>query len=341
MRKLSILAFLLVLVLFSSCESEENYTISKHKNSQIISLYNYRNIKYTPICTQITEDDINDAITSILISNSSTEKVTNRSDVRCGDTVYVDYLVLYEENILQVYNQIKIAIGKGLFNEQFESNLISAKIGEKTIFKHKIEDENNKEFFGKTVTIEATVTSIYQVFECELTDSFVKEKFNLNSVDEFYIMIESSLAKESSEEDKIRNGMAVLKIIFDNSKFLINAEELNKAFSSIYGQHTQLAYTYDLEFNDYLHDILNMSKADFENFCYSESRFQLMTPLIIHEIAERENIQVTDDELLVAQYEAGYSDLDILKSPYLKTELTMKILKDKVCSFLVSENVTE
>ena len=78
---------------------------------------------------------------------------------------------------------------------------------------------------------------------------------------------------------------------------VINKEEFEQTRTFVLSKYRDIANIYDMELSEYVEKILNMNESDFENFCDDEAVTQIQMKLVIEEIAQRENIVISQNEL--------------------------------------------
>lgn len=336
-RKLIFVFILICSVICVGC-SKDNYSWTQKAESSIIEMSCYTGLQYEPFNTLITDEDVEKAIDSKLYSAAEMKIINSRSNVVDGDSIFVDYVVSYQGKVLNVYNDIKFTVGEGTFDIEFEKNMLSAHRGETIEFCYLIKDKEHK-LYNKTVQIEAVVTAIYRVEDYVLSDEYVSEHFGIDTVDEFVDSIVSSLEKTRDAEDRVRNAYAILKEICRNSSFIINRDEFELIRNSIVSKYHDIANVYNMDISEYINDILDMNQSEFEVFCENEALMQIQMDLAIHEIAQRENIVITNNELKECAKSKGYSELDLLKFPDLYKELESELIQEKVYEYLLAYSI--
>ena len=334
--------FIIILITSFTCvgcsRDNKNYSWTQSEQSSIIELSQYEEIQYSPIITTISEEDIKKAIDSKLFSAAEMIIEDTRSNVINGDSVVVDYIVTYQGEVLYINNDVKLTIGEGTFDIDFERSLLSAQKGETVIFDYLVKDKEN-DLYNKTVQIEAVVTQIYRVEEYVLSDEYVSKHFDIDTVEEFVDSVVISLDKTCDAEDRVRNAYTLLNDVCNNSTFVINKEEFEQTRTFVLSKYRDIANIYDMELSEYVEKILNMNESDFENFCDDEAVTQIQMKLVIEEIAQRENIVISQNELEECAKSKGYTELDLLKFPTLYKDLESELMQDKVYDYLLAHSI--
>lgn len=157
------------------------------------------------------------------------------------------------------------------------------------------------ELVGKEVEYRVRVDSIYQYIVPELTDKFVKDTYSsegLNSVKEFYKMIEERCTRNKEEEVYINNKNKIREFLIKNSKFNIAEQELAEYSVEIYKKYEQIAYIYGYDsINEYYENELKLSEDEFYDMCCEEGEDEIKEILLIGAISKKEKINVTNKEI--------------------------------------------
>ncbi len=319
---------------------QKNYSI-KNEESSLVYLGEYVGISYSPTVEQVSDDEINQAILYNLYSHSYTEPITDRTHVVSGDVVYYDLVICHNNDIIQVKNDICRVIGKTINFPELEEQLLKTEVGKTFKFSYIVPEDSESIYNGETLVIEGTLLSVNRLIEFDLNDDFVKSYFGVNTVSDFHDMIKSTLSASKDEEQKDYDFYSIIKVICNNSKFIINKSELNEMYEATLSKYDKIAYTYDMEIDTYVKNILNMNMGSFKKYCREECLFIIESNFVLTEICNRENFIITDAEYKAKYDEYGYSQLDLLRSPELKNDVTSIIINEKIKDFLIQVSVAE
>ena len=332
----TILILLICCCLCVSCRDNNNanYVISSDEYSFINKLSQYTEITYNPIATPVTEEEIRKAIESKIYSTAQTQIIEARNNVVIGDSVYVDYIISHEGKVQFVYNDIKLTVGEGTFDLDFEKHLVDSIRGITSYFNYVVKDPTSK-LYNKTVQVEATVTKIYRVEEPILSDDYVSKHFDGSTIEELKKATTEELQVIHNAEDRIRNAHTILKLICNRSTFTINKDEFEGVKQSIIRNYTQIASLYDMELPQYVNEKMNMNSKEFENFCIQEAISQIEINLVIEAIAKSEQFIITDNGINNYAQKKNYTQFDLLKNKKLKEQLKYELTKDKVYDFIL------
>lgn len=333
---------IVVIILCTGCQpnNDGNYVLSKSENSTIQTLCQYNNLTYTPTETSILDKDVKEAVNAKLMTSSEMCPVEARNNVMIGDNIYVDYIVSYQNKVISVNSDVKISVGEGAFDVDFENQMVNAERGVCVSFDYLVKDPTHA-LYNQIVQIEATVTQIYVVETPVLTDEYISKHFGVATVEDFEKMVVKSLEDAREAEDRVRNAYALLKKVCEGSAFIINRSELDSTRETVINNHVQIAYLYDLSPNEYVSQKLCLNESEYADYCTQEAITMIEMRLVIEEIVKLENYSISDDELYEYANNKGYTQLDILKSTQLKKELEYEIYRNKVYDFLLSHSISQ
>ena len=165
---------IVTIILCTGCQhnDENNYVLSKSKSSSIQRICQYNDLTYNPIVTSISDMDIKEAVNAKLMSSSEMYPIETRNYVKVGDSILIDYIISYQNKVISVNSDVKISVGDGSLDIDFENQIINAECGTCVSFDYLVKDSTH-ELYNKIVQIEATVTQIYVVETPSLTDEYI------------------------------------------------------------------------------------------------------------------------------------------------------------------------
>lgn len=276
-------------------------------------------------------------------------EVTDRDTLENGDIADIDYVgkINGEEFDGGSSEGYKLELGSGTFIEGFEEGLVGVKKGEtKSLALTFPEDYGNTEYAGKDVVFDVTVNGIYKTQEPEVTDEFVKENTEFESIEAYKADIRSSMeeSNESTATNEKRN--AIWSAVLSNCAIKKYDEQEVKDYILEYKTYVDNMVTssYGMTFDQYL-EACGLGVEDFKETAVTNAKAAAKEQLILDSIAEKEGITVSDEEYqeylndymegmgvttedeLWTQFESqGYVKEDVVKS-----------MKDTICANKVME----
>ena len=172
-----------------------------------VAVGDYKNIVIDKVeVTEVTDEDVQSEFDSYMAVYNEEVEVTDRDALQEGDIADIDFVGKIDGEAFEGGSSegYRIELGSGSFIEGFEECLVGVKKGEKKDLNLTFPaDYYNTEYAGKAVVFEVTVNGIYQTVEPEVTDEFVAEKTDFDSIQAYKDDIRSSM--EESNESTAKN----------------------------------------------------------------------------------------------------------------------------------------
>ncbi len=252
---------------------------------------------------QVTDDSVNEYADQMIAYTKPYVTDETKTVVGENDIVDVDYVGKKdgepfeggsaENQYIDVANNSSATGGTG-FIEGFTDGLVGAKVGETVDCNVTFpEDYQAEELKGQAVVFTFTVNAIVKpVTRDVLDDTFVKDNFQVENVDEFYKSVRSYLDQDmqSKKDSDIRT--AVIQKVMENCKVNSLPEGLLDERLEEYVQLFKKQYCSEgVELEDFLRTNYNMSVDEFyeENRTYMEEN--LNQEIVFEAIANREKIE--------------------------------------------------
>lgn len=169
----------------------------------------------------------------------------------------------------------------------------------------------------------------------KLDDEFVKSLGKFENVEDFTNKIRENMKKEKELQKKDKQRVAIIEKIIDSTKcevpeILINSE-IQKMMYKLEGDITNMGF----KMEDYLKQI-NKTQEDIAKEWRGDAEKRAKLELIIHEIAEKENLQASKEES-DKETEAitkMYKDADPMRA---RAYVEQMLRNEKVFAFLSSQ----
>lgn len=295
----------------------------------------------------VTEDQINQNIDTILENQSKMEDVILIRDLKEGDFADIDFTGFMDGAPLEngAAKGHVIEIGSDSFIPGFETALIGLKPGEtKRIGLKFPEDYHVEELKGKPVEFDVVLNKIQQKMKPQLNDDFVKGLGEQNSVDEFKDQLKKDMqdAEEKRTEQELKNRLfksLVEANPFDVPETLV--KEQRSALVDDFKQRMQGQGIGEQEFAAYQ----DKWTQDFSD----TADFMVRSALLIQKIAKDNNLNADPDDVTAKLQEfADQTGLDLskvrefYKDGQQSANLEFQITEDKVFQFLLDKaQITE
>lgn len=195
---------------FSDAFDENGYLKGVTATDYVTLPDDYADITIDADLGQVSEEDIDNYITSNVLSKfSTTEQVTDRAAAD-GDTVNIDYVgridgVAFDGGDTKG-NGADLTLGSGTYVDNFEEQIVGHNPGE--TFDVTVtfpEDYGNEDLNGKEAVFETTLNYIEDTVTPELSDEWVAENLaatmSLNNVDELKAFVKSTMLYDNQASD--------------------------------------------------------------------------------------------------------------------------------------------
>lgn len=315
-----------------------------------IAIGEYKGIEIEKVeVAAVTDEEVQAEFDAYMASFSEEVEVTDRDTLENGDIADINYVgkINGEEFEGGSAEGYKLELGSGTFIEGFEEGLVGAKKGEtKSLALTFPEDFGNTEYAGKDVVFDVTVNGIYQTKEPEVTDEFVKEKTEFESIEAYKADIRSSMEESNNNAAIGEKRNNIWSAVLANCAVKKYDEEEVKKYILEYKTYVDSMVTssYGMTFDAYLEEN-GLSVDDFKETAVTNAKAAAKEQLILDSIAEKEGITVSDEEYqkYLADYMEGMgvaSEEDLWtqfeSQGYVKEDV-IKSMKDTIAANKVME----
>jgi trigger factor len=318
------------------------YTATVALMPTIEELADYKTLRVEKKTVSIEDKEINTAMRDLRRMQTKEIRAAAGSEAAKTDKVVID-MNIKKDNIPLEGGQAtnhSVFLAESYYLPGFTDQLVGVKEGDKKIFKLEFPKEHyQKHLAGREVEFEINVKEIFNLQSPELDDAFAaslgqKDLASLKAV------IKDNMTLEKEEEENVRQERAMLELLAKESRFqdipdLLVNEEINKMIEELkHGVEEQGGV-----FDDYLKSIkkpLPDLKLDFT----PQAINRIKAALVIKEVAKKENINPTEQELndeldhIAEHYKDNKEAKDRIYSPAYRDYLENVLRNRKVIEFL-------
>jgi trigger factor len=303
-----------------------------------ITLVDFKSLKLTRLTAEVTDQEIDQAVTTIAEQNkpfvAKTEGAAN------GDRVTMSF----EGSIAGVPfeggkgTDVPLLLGSGQFIPGFEEHLLGVKAGENKTFDVKFPDDYRATALaGKDATFAVTVAAVETPGEVKIDDDFAKA-LGLESLAKLKDAVKERIVREHAAASRQKLKRALFDEVDERHKFEPPPTLVEQEFANVWAQVEKDLKDQGRTFED---EGTTEEKARAEYRAIAERRVRL--GLVIAEIGERNNIKVTDEQLRsavmeqVRQFPGQERQIweYYQKNPNALAALRAPLFEDKVVDFLV------
>ena len=330
-----------VSLMMTGCQSAKGLETENIK----ISVYKGVEVDKVDKPSEVTDDDVNTQIQSVLDENSTTEEVTGRA-VKKGDTATIDFVGKMNGEAFDggSSTDYPLEIGSNSFIDGFEDSIIGHNAGDTFDWNGKFpENCGSSDLAGKDVTFTITVKSISQKKTPKLTDKFVKKvSKESKTVKEYKEEVKKSLEEDNEKTYNDSLQQAAWQKVLDNTKVKKYPEkDVKKIEDSLISQYKSVAEAYNVSYDDLIKQQMGTTVEKFEKQVTKAAKSSVKQTLVTKAIADKENIKLDDEtyktELKKIADAYGYDSVKALKKAASKSELKEIALNDLVKEWLANQ----
>lgn len=307
---------------------------AEDNTARVTKLGDYKGVEVSKASTEVTDEELEARIQSILTANPEYIEITDRA-AQNGDVVDIDYVgmkdgVAFEGGTDKGY---KLKLGSGSFIEGFEEGLVGARTGDELSLNLTFpEDYGNQELAGAAVVFDVTVNGIEEVKDAALDNNFVQRMSDFTNVDEWKAdtLADMEAEKETQADQQLESDALFAAVA--NSEFHLNDEEVEEQYNNQLDYYTSMMQAYGMTLENYA-SMYGMSEDDFKAEIRTAAENAIKQQLLVKAIAEKENMQVedADRQFLADQY--GMT-IDKLKETYGEEAVDETAMMYKVVGFI-------
>lgn len=306
-----------------------------------IKLPDYKKIKLTKKIAEVTAADVNGVIKSLQLRAATRQEVERAA--RAGDEVLIDFKGADKEGKPIAGADGKdypLMLGSGMFIPGFEDNLIGTKAGDEKDFTITFpKDYGAKGLAGKPVTFAVEVKIVQEVIEPKVDDEFAGKVGPFKTV----VELKADIKKQAKAEKQLQADREfeneLIGKITDKSQVEIPKSLVDEQIAR--GEE------------DEKRDLMNRGQTWQEHLdaegVTAEEHFERKRPeaeqrvkagLVLSEVAEREDIFVTPEELetrikiLKGQYQDPQMQAELDK-PENQRDIAARLMTEKTVTKLV------
>lgn len=274
-----------------------DYDLSKY-----IKVENYKGLSYTEQQASVTDEEVETAIQEQLSQYATTETATE-GVVEDGDTVNITFVgTINGETFDGGSGDMDLTIGVTSMIDGFSEGIIGHSVGETFTEDLQFPDSypQNTDLEGKPVTFTITINSLQVINLPELTDAYVQETFDCDTVEAYQEKTRARLERQAQDAVDYQAMDELWQQLFANAEVLQYPEkELETARKTVDKQEEQMkqqAESYGMEWADYLSVAMGTDEAGFADMKEQMAKDLVKEEMIVYYIARQEGVELSDDD---------------------------------------------
>ncbi len=308
---------------------------------KVEKLGDYKGVTFTPLSTEVTDQDVEDRIQSLIAAYPEYQEVERAAQE--GDVVNIDYVgkkdgVAFEGGTGEGYD---LTLGSGQFIDGFEDGLIGAVKGQELNLDLTFPEQyHSEELAGQAGVFEVKVNEVKEQVEPELNDAFIAEHTDSATMEEYRKAVREEMEQMAlSNADNQKKSDVFLKVI-DDSEVTTPEESIQTTFEQQKSSYEQQAQMFGIDL-DTLVSYYGMDLESFESELMELAKEICKQNAVVKAIAEAENITVEDSDREALAEEFGYPDVDTMIENAGADNVDNYIQTEKVVQFIADNAVEE
>ena len=291
-----------------------------------VKLGDYRKIKIKKNKIEIKDEEINQAVKQLQLI-AGQEILVNRNSKK-GDKVKLD-LNLFIDKVPLEGGQIKdfsIILGQDQYLSGLADNLTGLGPYQEKEFSFTYPvDHYDKKLAGKKVDFKANIKDVYQINLPELDDKFALSMGPFKTIQGLKDKIKENLSREQEDKEDQKREIEILNQLIEKSEFeeipeVLVEYELDKMLAELRGNIERPDNPNSPKFDDYLTSI-KKTEEQLKKELIPNAEKRIKTALAIREIALKENIRASEEELK--------KEIEQMKEIYKNQERALKNLESE------------
>ena len=317
----------------ASTETEAEIT----DKGEVTKLGNYKGVEVKRESTEVTDEEVDQKIQSILDANPEYVEITDRP-AQNGDTVDIDYVgmkdgVAFDGGTAQGY---KLELGSGTFIDGFEDGLVGASVGQELSLNLTFpENYGNSDLAGQAVVFDVTVNAIEEKKDAVLDDNFVQRVSDFKTVDEFRAELQEQKEQEADQQVEEDAFMAAL----NDCEFDLNEAAVDQQYNNQLNYYESMMQAYGMTLESYA-SLYGMTEDDFKAQLRTSAENAIKQQLMAEAIAEKEGLQVEDADKEAVANQYGM-DVATLEQSYGEEAVNQTAMMYKVIDFIKDNAVVK
>ena len=307
-----------------------------YEGEDLIEICDYKNLEVDADIVTLTDSLIDSYVVNFFAREA--QEIDWGRPIENGETAVIDFTGYLDGEAFDggSSTDYELTLGSNTFIDGFEAGVVGMSIGETRDLNLTFpENYGSSDLAGKDVVFTVTLNGIIPEVNDENVAEFESDLFSdVAGLREYLTNLLTAYYEESNKESIMSAAMLYVE---DNSKFgTINSELMEDEKDYINKLYSETASNYGMEVSEFL--AYNGTSLEEMATEYAKQY------LIIAEIAELENITVSDEDIedaideICSYYDMTEEDfLDI----YPKEDLTDDLLADKVYDFLAENNTAK
>lgn len=295
---------------------------------------------------EVSKNELDENVNRLMKEQKTHTELPVETIAKLDNVVRINYLGKVDGEVFQggAADGYELKLGSHSFIDNFEEQLVGKKAGDKVEVKVNFPKEyHSVKLAGKPAIFDVEVVAVLQEEEQVLNDEFVKQAYNLDKVEIFLATLKKEIEKQYENSSKQNLHEKLFVYLKENINLEIPQILEEEQFNAMWKSQEQ-------EFVNNPKLLEEKSKEEFEKEIKIKAKNSIKIGLILSHEAEKNNIQVTEDEVMqeltskalsMPGYEKMFLDY-YTKNKEMLNNLKASVLEDKIVEFILSKiNIIE
>lgn len=301
-----------------------------------IKLAKYKGLKVKKNKLEVKEEEVKKALD--YLQNSRAKIITVNRPAKRGDRLEIDFEVHQAEVKIEngTSKNHPLILGRGNFLPGFEEKLEGMKGGQEKEFSLKAPtDWPNQKIANKNLDFKVKMNLVQERELPEVDDGFAKSLGNFDSLEALKKSIKEGLFGEKEIKERQRIRMELIEKIAQDSEIKVPEILIKEEIEKMINEFRISIKNIGLDFDRYLKEI-RKTIEDLKKDWHKEAEKRVKIGLCLREIAKKENIEVSEEEVKEKINEdlKHYPDVEEVKK-----NIDLNVLKDYTKNILKNEKV--
>jgi trigger factor len=310
-----------------------------------VKLADYKKVNVKKADVSVSADDVKEVLDS-LQKRAADKKAVDRK-AKEGDELIIDFAGVDAAGKAIAGAEGKaypLLLGSSTFIPGFESNLVGLKAGEDKTFDLTFPKTYGvKALANKKVTFTVTVQKVQEVIDPKLDDAFAAKVGPFKTLAELKADIKKQLQAERANEAERDYESALVKAIAAKSKLEVPEALVNEQVDFMVKEFKQNLLYRGQTYEEFLETEGKTDEAYRAEVLTPDAAERVKAGLVLAEIAEQENIQVSKEELdirmqvLKGQYQDAKMQAELDK-PEARRDIASRMMSEKTVAKIKQYN---
>ncbi|NLZ35448.1 MAG: trigger factor [Clostridiales bacterium] len=263
-----------------------------------VQLGEYKGLKVERPTYPVNDEDVENRLKEMQEKNARIESKED-GEIAKGDIAVIDFKGFIDDVAFEggEGKDYSLEIGSGTFIDNFEDQLIGAKVGDKVDVNVTFpENYGREDLNNKKARFEVLVKDIKVKELPALDDEFASEASEFETLAELKEDIKSNLEKNNKAREEREFEDAVIKAVVENATIDVPEVMVEKEIDSMLKDLEQRLQYQGLNLEQY-YQFTGSDEAKTRDFMRENALNKVKTDLVLQEIIKAENIEATEEEL--------------------------------------------